>query len=318
MNLTLRQIRYVCEVARQGSIQGASEVLNISQSSILAAISLAESDLGARIFERRPARGVNATPAGERFVSAGRALLSAEGEFAREVGVLATRAPEAIRIGCFEPFGPMFMPEVLRRYVDAEGQLEISLFEGNQQQLRDWLATGFVDVIFAYDIGPSFGESVTPICRVPTHAILAADDPLAGQDAVTVAELSARPLVLLDLPLTATYLMTVFEMLAQKPRVHFRTRSYDTVRCAVASGFGASVLNMRPLGRAAADGPDLIRRPFVDELPSPRLIVADVYGTQKPAFVRRLIDVTHSYFRGLGAEAFTITTDDRRHRIFDI
>lgn len=317
MNLTLRQIRYVCEVARHGSIQGASDALRISQSSILAAISLAESDLGARIFERRPARGVNATPAGERFVAAGRALLSAEGQFAREIGALAKRAPESIRVGCFEPFGPMFMPEVLRRYVDSEGPVDIALFEGNQQQLRDWLATGFVDLIVAYDIGPSFGESVTPICLVPTHAILTADDPLAACEAVTVAELAERPLVLLDLPLTATYLMTVFEMLAHKPKVNFRTRSYDTVRCAVAAGFGASVLNMRPIGRAA-DGPDLVRRPFADELPSPTLIVADVYGAQKPVFVRRLIEVTQSFFRGIGAEAFAITTQERRHRIFEV
>jgi len=62
--------------------------------------------------------------------------------------------------------------------------------------------------------------------------------PKSGQEAITVADLAERPLVLLDLPLTATYLTTVFEMAAHEPKAHFRTRSCDTVRYAVAAGFG--------------------------------------------------------------------------------
>ena len=318
MKLSLRQLRYVCEVARLGSIQKATQTLHISQSSILAAMTLAEAELGARIFERRPARGVRVTPAGERFVAAARALLSAEGEFVREIGGVATDVPGTIRIGCFEPFGATFMPEMLRRYVDAEGPRNFALFEGDQQQLHDWIATGFVDFIVTYDIGPSFGDNVSRICRVPTHAILAADDPFAKREALALAELAERPIVLLDLPLTATYLTTIFDVVAKRPNVNFRARSYDTVRCAVAAGFGASILNMRPIGRAAADGPGLVRKAIVDDLPSPTLITVDIYGHHKPGFVRRLIEVTQDFFHELGAEAFTVTTPERRDMIFNV
>lgn len=311
MNLTIRQLRYVSEVARLGSVQAASKTLYISQSSILAAISLAEDELGARIFDRKPARGVVITPAGERFVGAARMMLGAANEFDRAIGDLTERVPKILRIGCFEPFGALFMPEMLRRYVNEVGDVEIMLFEGDQVQLREWLASGAVDFVILYDIGPQITGSFTRICKVPAHAVLSADDPLAKQDAVWISDLATRRLVLLDLPQTATYLLTLFDVLATRPEVKFHTRSYETVRSAVSSGFGISILNMRPIGRATADGLGIVRRPILDELPPPNLIIADMYGATKPLFVRVFIDVFKRFFRDVGPAGFSVTIPER-------
>jgi len=311
MNLTIRQLRYVCEVAGLGSIQAASKVLNISQSSILAAITLAEGEMGARIFERRPARGVQITPAGVRFVSAARILLSASTEFDRAIGDLADRVPKVLRIGCFEPFGALFMPEMLRAYVDYAGDVEIDLLEGDQVQLQAWLREGIIDLAVLYDIGPITTGTMTKICKVPAHALLHADDPLAARDAVWLAEIATRPFVLLDMPQTATYLLTLFDILAKRPEVRFRTRSYETVRSAVASGFGMSILNMRPIGRATADGSAIVRCPLLDELPQPSLIILDLYGSSKPLFVRLFIEMFSRFFREVGPARFSVTTREK-------
>jgi DNA-binding transcriptional LysR family regulator len=319
MNLTNRQLRYVCEAARLGSIQAASTALHISQSSILAAIAIAEDSLGARIFDRRPSKGIQITPAGERFVVAARALLAAATEFERDVGGLAKGAPHTLRIGCFEPFGALFITAVLRRFADVYGDTEVVLLEGDQVQLREWLATGAVDLIVTYDIGPSFGERrTTPICRVPAHALLPIGDPLAQKSAVSIADLATRPLVLLDLPQTYTYITTLFDVLATKPKIGFRTRSYETVRSAVASGFGFAILQMRPSGSSAADGAGLARRPLTDNIPAPTLIVADIYGPNKPAFVRSMIDIIRKYFRDLGPEGFAVATPKVARTLLDV
>jgi DNA-binding transcriptional LysR family regulator len=319
MKLSTRQIRYVCEVARQGSIQAASTSMHISQSSILAAISIAENALEAKIFDRRPARGVQITPAGERFVTAARALLAANHEFEREIGGLAKGVPQVIRIACFEPFGSLFIAEVLRKVVDALGPVEVVLFEGDQSQVREWLTNGSVDLIVTYDIGPSFeDEGLTRICKVPAHAILSINDPLANQQAVTIADLSMRSMVLLDLPQTSTYLMTVFDVLATRPRVSLRTRSYETVRSAVSAGFGVSILNMRPSGHSTADSPGVVRKPLADVFSSPTLIVADIYGNNKPAFVRAIIDIIDRFFHDLGPSGFSVTTPDQASTLFDV
>ncbi|MER8410094.1 MULTISPECIES: hypothetical protein [unclassified Mesorhizobium] len=79
-----------------------------------------------------------------------------------------------------------------------------------------------------------------------------------------------------DFPASSSRVREPIEELAKRPEVRFRTRSYETVRSAVASGFGMAVLNMRPIGRATADGEEIVRRPILDELPPPTLIVADM------------------------------------------
>lgn len=315
MNLTIRQLRYVCEVARLGSVQAASKALHISQSSILAAITVAEAEMGARIFDRRPARGVQITPAGERFVSAARVMLSAETEFNRAIGDLTDRVPKILRIGCFEPFSALFMPEMLRKYVDSVGDVEISLHEGDQVQLQIWLAEGLIDFAILYDIGTIHTGSITRICKVPAHAVLHIDDPLASKEAVWLSDIATRPLVLLDMPQTSTYLLTLFDILAMRPEVRFHTRSYETVRSAIASGFGMSILNMRPIGRATQDGSDIVRLPILDELPPPTVIILDLYGSAKPLFVRLFIEIFKRFFHDIGPKVFSVATPDKEHTL---
>ncbi|WP_250487920.1 LysR family transcriptional regulator [Caballeronia sp. GaOx3] len=292
MNLSHKQLRYICEVARLGSIQASTESLHISQSSILAAISIAEELLGARIFDRRPSRGIQITRTGERFVTAARTLLAASGDFNRQIADLVKSAPQTLKVACFEPFGSLFVAEALRRFVAKYGDVEILLYEGDQVQLRHWLASGEVELIITYDIGPTFGEQcTTKICQVPGHALLSSGDSLAEKNAVSIAELATRPLVLLDLPQTSTYLTSLFDVLPSQPHIGFRARSYETVKSAVSAGFGMALLHMMPGKHSTQDGPGLVRRPIIDSLPAPTLIVADIYGNHKPAFVRSIIEI---------------------------
>jgi DNA-binding transcriptional LysR family regulator len=308
MTLSLRQIRYLVEVGRLGGIQAASRSLNISQSSIVAALQRADETLGARIFERRPARGVTATPAGERFLTAARALMSAHEDFERQVDAFSTNPPQSVRIGCFAPFGSLFMAPVLRRYLDKVGDVEIALLEGDQRQLTDWLARSLVDLVVTYDTGPAFAQAER-ICSVPPHVALPASDPLAATPVIDMADLVTRPFVLLDLPETASFLLGAFEGL-ERPRVALRSRNYDTVRNAVAAGLGFTILHLRPFCDGALDPPSLVRRPIRNTQPNLQLVVADIYQSLKPSFVATFIDVLRAVFDEAGSETFGFSRVD--------
>ena len=318
MSLSLRQIRYVHAVSEHGSIQAASRALRISASSILAAVQLAEDALGARIFDRHRANGMQLTPAGTRFVAEGARLLDAEREFERQVGILQTGLPPVLRIGCFEPFGAIFMTEALRHLLDPEMPLEINLVEGDQTQLLGWLHSGAVDLVVTYDIGSSFGDETTRICKVPVHALMRRDDPLSQRDSISLVELARHPIVLLNLPQTAAYLLAMFDIVGVKPKISFRTRSYETVRSAVASGFGSALLNMRPIGEANADSPLLVRVPLSDDLPAPTLLIADLYGAMKPKGLRRVIDIIVSLFAGSDPRTFAVATPERLKSLTEV
>ena len=122
-------------------------------------------------------------------------------------------------------------------------------------------------------------------------------------------ELAERPLILLDLPETRTYLLTLFDIATRKPQVGLRTRSYETVRVAVVNGLGVSLMNMRPHAEASPDSPMLMRVPISDPLRQPTLIVADPYGSQKPGYVRLFIQTLHQYIADVGPRNLAVVLD---------
>jgi DNA-binding transcriptional LysR family regulator len=123
-------------------------------------------------------------------------------------------------------------------------------------------------------------------------------------------ELAERPLILLDLPETRAYLLTLFDFAARRPKVALRTRSYETVRAAVVNGLGVSVLNMRPHHLASPDHEALVRVPISDPLRQPTLIVIDPYGDQKPAYLQSFIAMLFAHLQDLGPENFAVTTPE--------
>ena len=64
--IKFHQIRAFVEVARQGSIRGASRVLNLSQPALTKSIKELEEELGAELFERK-GRNIKLTKYGEIF-----------------------------------------------------------------------------------------------------------------------------------------------------------------------------------------------------------------------------------------------------------
>jgi molybdate transport repressor ModE-like protein len=306
MRLTYRQVQYLREVARQDSIAAACKVLAISQSSVLAAIDAAENVTGTQLFTRRKGHGIALTPAGRTFlISANRFLASGE-EFSRALENFSETSGTSLRIGCFVPFGAFLIPPVVRRFIDAHGDCEITLLEGDQTELRAWLAAGEVDLIVTYDIGQEFGSNITPICKFPTHALVNRQDAIADLEVVSLKTLVEHPLILLDLPETRVYLLGIFDSISSRPKIGLRTRSYETVRSAVSNGLGVSILNTRPTPETIPDSPNLARVPIKEKLRQPTLFVADPYGDQKPAGVKAFINVLHRYIVELGPQNFAV------------
>ncbi|GLO70757.1 LysR family transcriptional regulator [Phaeobacter inhibens] len=305
MRLTYKQVAYIREIAKRGSITDACKALHISQSSLLAAVEAAEQTTKTRLFHKRRGHGVILTPAGKTFLNSAQKFLAAGAEFGKTLDEFSVRAPQILRLGCFSPFGALLLPPLIKRYSEKYGSSEILLREGDQVQLRSWLASGDVDLIVTYDIGDEFTGELTPICKFPAHALLNIDDEHACCQSISMAELADKPLILLDLPETRAYLLALFDLTARRPTIALRTRSYQTIRSAVASGLGASLLNIGP-SETSPDTESIVRIPISDPLKQPTLLVANPYGELKPDYVRDFIDVVFDYFTELGPDEFAV------------
>jgi DNA-binding transcriptional LysR family regulator len=298
MSPSLKQLAYIIAVQESGSFAKAAQKMNISQSSILAAVDTIEQDLGIRIFSRQKGRGVYTTAAGEKFITSARRLLMAEQEFSRDVRAQG-QDDESLRIGLFEPFSSIMMVEVLRRLRQQIGSISVELVEADQPSLKRYLDRGEVDVVVVYDLGPDFTGTIERIGRAPPHVMVHEDNPLAQYDAISISQLAQQPVALLSLPLTMTYLMTLFDYSSHRPKIVFKSRSYDTIIRSVSNGFGATILNAWP--RTPLPLEQRTRRlRLTDPLPAPNVITVDHYGDMRPRAVEVFINILKEYF----AEAY--------------
>lgn len=124
--------------------------------------------------------------------------------------------------------------------------MSVELIEADQDELSRLVSGRSVDVAVSYAHVPFTGLHTEVLQEIRPHAVVPATHHLASHPGpVSLAELAADPLILLDIPHTGSYYLGLFRAAGLEPAVRFRVSGYETVRGLVARGFGVSVLNQR-------------------------------------------------------------------------
>ncbi|WP_322044587.1 LysR family transcriptional regulator [Paraburkholderia sp. J67] len=199
-------LRYFVEVARTGSLAAASQTLHVAISAISRQIAKLEEDVGTALFERMP-RGMVLTESGERLAAhARRALLEADAVLA-EIATDRALGRGIVRLGCTEGFTRSFLPSVLAHHHAALPQVHFMLRAGTPAQVEHWVASGEVDLGLSFTGGDPAKVSVEYSAQASVCALLDATHPLAQQDTLTLADLAAYPIALLERGNTARQLI---------------------------------------------------------------------------------------------------------------
>lgn len=246
LNFTIKQLRYVEAAGRLGSIAKAAAEMNISQSSITAAIDALEHSLDYDIFVRTPAKGIQSTPAGKETLRHIQDFIELTRHFELELQSVGGAAAGLVRIACYATAAPSFLPPILKAVTENFPGVSIKLLEGDMARTIEFLENGEADLVFTYQAALDSRHNFEPLFTAAPYALLPLNDPLAAANSVTLADLAARPMVLLDLPLTREYFFGLFEQSGLTPNIVHTTRSSEICRSLVASGLGFSILNIRP------------------------------------------------------------------------
>lgn len=262
---TLRQLEYFVAVGDAGSIAAASERINVSSPSISTAISQLESEFGIELFVRQHAQGLSLTPGGRRFYVAAKDLL----ENARALHDVAYDISEQVRgpinVGCLVSIASFVLPELRCGFEAANPEVEFRQEEANQADLIRMLRHAEIDVGITYDLEVPQDIVFEPLLALPPHALFQPDHPLAGRKSVTLEDLADEPLILLDLPLSREYFLSLFETAGLRPTIAERTAHLPMVRSMVANGFGYGLLNVPSMNIHAPDGKPLSYVPIKGE-----------------------------------------------------
>lgn len=254
---TFRQLEYFVAVGEAGSIAQASEKISVSPPSISAAISELENQFDIQLFVRQHAHGLSLTPGGRKFFNEVKTILADAGALEDLASDIAEHVRGPITVGCLVTLSPFVLPELRRGFEQANPKVMVSQVEAHQTDLFTMLRRAEIDVAITYDLELPPDLSFEPLTELPPYALFASGHPLAGRRSVSLEALSKLPLVLLDLPLSREYFLSLFQNRGLRPTITERTTHIMMVRSMVANGFGYSLLNIPSLNEKAPDGKKL-------------------------------------------------------------
>lgn len=251
IHLNLRQLEYFVAAARHGGAARAAVALSVSQPSISKAIADLEAQWGEPLFVRLHARGLELTAAGVLRHREAHALL----ERARALSMPRTgELAGLLRVGCLSTLAPRYLPDILARMRSAWPAIEVQLFEGDTETLTRMLERGALDVALMYDLGLARGVRLETVMQLRPYALLPWGHRLAASASLRIVDLANEPLVLINLPHSREYFLSLYRDAGVTPQVVHESTSLEMVRSLVANGLGVSVLTTRPVRDQAYDG----------------------------------------------------------------
>jgi DNA-binding transcriptional LysR family regulator len=298
MEVSLRVLRYVVAAADCRNVTEAARRLRVSQPSVSSAIAELEGAVGVQLFIRQHARGINLTPAGDRIVNEARLLLKHAHDFMQSAQEFGGTLAGDIAVGSFLTLAVRFMPALLARFAQLHPRIDVTLQEGDQEQLMTMLLSGRIELALAYDYALTDEVEATALAVLPPFVVVSAKHRLARRRRVSLRELAKEPFVLLDLPYSRDYFFGLFHAVGVEPRVVFRSRSQEFIRGLVAHGHGFAIQNAIPATTIGYDGHRVAVLRLTENLMPTRIMILRL----KHYAMRPAVEAFGSYLR----EAFAI------------
>jgi DNA-binding transcriptional LysR family regulator len=282
LRYTLRQLEYLVAVGEAGTIAGAAHRLNVSSPSISTAISQLEAEFGVQLFVRKPAHGLSLSAAGRLFLNEARLLLRQGHNLYNVAHDLQHELSGTLCVGCMVTLAPVIAPQLCKSFMDAHPGITIELHEGSHEDLLRKLSSVEIDIALSYDLARPDNVAFEPLSELTPHAVVSARSPLARHDTVSLRQLADEPMVLLDLPYSAQYFISLFEAQGLKPNVIARSGNQDVIRTMVANDYGYTILAVRPRSTVAMDGRELKTIRLAEQHTPTRIGAMTLAGTLKP------------------------------------
>jgi DNA-binding transcriptional LysR family regulator len=290
--LSFRQVEILLAVADTGSTAAASRALNTSQPSVSLAIARCEEVFGQKLFVRMTGRGMEPTAYGQRKIAE---LRGFERQARRVLGG-QDGSPEFLNVGVFSTLGPRYAPQLLRRFRDAHPSTELRLTEGDLQTLFNLLGEGRIDVALIYDFGVPSEFSVLPLKAAEPYALLPKDHRLAQQSTVAPKDLVQDPVILMNLPHSRGYFLSLLQNDEFPVRIAHETGSIEMLRSMVANGFGVGLLATDLPHDVTYDGTPIVRRPLTGRFPVHQIALAQGDGASGRRIVREFAGFAKAFF----------------------
>ena len=270
--MELRQLRYFIGVAEAGSLLRASASLHIAQPALGQQMAALEDDVGAKLFERS-SRGMKLTEAGKTFLEHARVVLADVARAREAVRETSTSPGGDVVIGLTTTVALAATVPIVLACRERLPRVRLKVIEAYSGFLREWLLSGRLDLAIVYGDQPDAVLAKRPL--LDEQLALVADTsspPLKSR--LTLHEVMSHELVL---PSREHGLRRIIDEACAphglEPKLIAEIDSLPSVKQAVASGLGCTILPIAAVAREVEEG-RLQAATIVDERMIRRVVFA--------------------------------------------
>jgi DNA-binding transcriptional LysR family regulator len=295
---TIRQLEYFVAAGKCGNLTEAARLLHVSQPAITNAVAQLEEAFDQQLFQRRHGEGVTLTAAGRQAIKEARNILTLVQDFPSALRSSVDGPRGVVHLGCFEPLACYHLPALLSALARDLSDISVEFSLMPQNKLHEALKIGQIELALSYDSG--FWEDLEKLtlCRVVPYAIMRADHPLAAAESVSLRELCAEPFILVDLPESREYQLSVMRSFGAEPKVRHYCSSLEVLRGLVAHGMGVSLSVTRPVGDCSYDGHAIAYRPLREHVPQQAVVLARARDVRLTQAAQAVTHEIQRYFAG--------------------
>ena len=163
--MKLQQLRYICEVARQGlNLSVAAEKLFTSQPGVSKQIRLLEDELGVEIFVRHGKRIVEITAPGRDIIRVAERMLRDANNLKNVAQEFTSEQTGSLTIATTHTQARYALPPVVNRFMARYPGVRLSLRQGSPMQIAEMASSGDADLAIATEAIELFSELVMLPC----------------------------------------------------------------------------------------------------------------------------------------------------------
>ena len=225
----------VCET---GSFSRAAEALNYTQSGISQMMAGLEEELGVQLFARIK-KGVILTENGKRLFPYIQEMVNQKDKLRQAAFDMNSKVEGKFRIGSFTSVTAMWIPDVIHFFRENYPKVEVQIFDGNYDEIRDWIVHGQVDCGFLSSIVAD-DLKFHPILKDPLCAVMQKGHPLASKRKVKLEELLDYPFII-ETPGCDNDILHLLEKCGKKPEISYSFRDDSLIAAFVKNGLGVTV-----------------------------------------------------------------------------
>jgi DNA-binding transcriptional LysR family regulator len=275
-SMTLSQLRVLLAVADRGGFTLAAEQLGMSQPAVSRAVATLETELGAALLARHR-DGVTLTEAGQRAVAHIREALRHVDLLHAEVAAIAGEVTGTLRLASLPSATGTLIAAQLRAFADRYPQVHVRLFEGTDEEVREWLDQGAAEV--GVVTLPAPGLHTVELGTDEMVAVLPSAHELAGKTTVAFTALANEPFILATGG-CGPLILAAARNAGACLDIAFEARELTAILEMVGTGLGVSIV---PTLGLPNDVPSIVTRPLEPRTPRTLALASGSHASSAPA-----------------------------------